>query len=413
MSDPDAAQLVLTRTGPEQPWVGQMVRIDVALRRLRVGEGELPPFSFADLDVPGAIALFRSEAPPPSEQQADGVTYLVQHRTLLVFPQEDGEIALPPLTARFDDPVSGVPVRVRSEALHFSAAMPHTAAGGNLPVIARGLVLESKVDRSLSGLAVGDGFTRTITLRAEDTDPVMFPELEFAEPSGLRMYPAAARATASAERGQVRASRTLAATYVVERVGRYELPALHVRWLDPASGRYTTAQAEALTFWARPNFALGLSAFGSAPGLGASLALGALLSCAGLAYLVQRRVRFGPFTWELRLAARRQEQRAFLAFQRALAQEAPLAILRRAYRWLALRLPGAPRTLARLRAVSSGSERALENWEQQAFAGRTPSVSVAGLHKTFARARRALARLDDESSVSEINPRNQSKKERS
>jgi hypothetical protein len=414
MSDPGTPHIVLTRSGPQSPWVGQMVRIDAALFRPRSGEGELPPFSFDDLDVPGAIALFRAEAPPPSEQEADGVTYLVQHRTLLVFAQEDGEIVLPALTSRFADAVSGKSVRVESEELHFTAALPRGSAGAVAPVVARGLKLESKLDRPLSDLAVGDGFTRTIVLSAEDTDPIMLPDLTFAEPSGLRIYPGEPRALASAERGEVRASRSLSATYVVERVGHYELPELSVRWLDPNSGRYTTARAEALTFWARPNFSLGLSAFGSAPGLGFGIWLGALLSLAALVYLVQRRLRFGPFAWEQRLAARRQEQRAFLAFERALTHAPPHAILERAYHWLALRLPSEPRTLARLRATSLDSAEALKSWERQAFAMGTPSAPAKpGLYRIFARARRALAKLGDESSISEINPHNESRKERS
>jgi hypothetical protein len=403
MSDPGGAHLVLTRSGPAVPWLGQMVRIDVALWRPHANEAALPPFSFDELEVPGAIAVFRAEAPPPSELEEVGVRYLVQHRTLLVFAQEDGEIVLPPLTARFDAVEGQAPVRVKSEPLRFNAALPHGLPGEASLVVAPGLTLTSTLDRPLAGLAVGGGFTRTVVLAAQDTDPIMLPELDFAPVEGLRVYAAEPHVEASAERGAIRASRTFSATYVVERVGHYELPALKVAWLDPVHGRYAVAQTGPLVFWARPSWSLGLSAFGSVPGLGLSLALGASLLLAALVYATRRRLREGPFAWEQRLAARWRERRAFLAFERALGHAAPLALLSRAYAWLALRLPNAPRTLAPLRAASQPSAETLRHWEEQAFAGNAKAVAARGVHRIFARARRALASSSAEAVVSDIN----------
>src|SRR5688572_3922682 len=115
MSDPGGAHIELTRHGPEAPWVGQLVSIDVALWRPKLAEGELPPFSFDEPEVPGAIALFRSYAPPPSEVTREGVSYLVQHRTLLIFPQADGLIQVPALRAHYDEALHGMPRHVRSE----------------------------------------------------------------------------------------------------------------------------------------------------------------------------------------------------------------------------------------------------------------------------------------------------------
>lgn len=413
MSDPGTPHIVLTKSGPPVPWVGQMVRIDVALYRPHTSAGELSPFSFEELDVPGAIAIFRSEAPPPSELEEAGVSYLVQHRSLLVFPQQDGELVVPPVYARFDDPITHAPVRVASAPLSIKAALPRAASDEELPLVARALTLKSTLDRKLEGLSVGDGFTHTVVLSAQDTDPVMLPALSFADVPGLRLYPAEPRAQSSAERGVIRASRSYSATYVVERVGHYELPQLSVRWLDPASGRYATAHVSVETFWARPNFGLGLSAFGSAPGLGLALSLSALLLLAALIYVTRVRLREGPFAWEERLYARYREQRAFLAFERALAHGAPLVLLRRAYAWLALRLPHAERTLAPLREASTQSAETLQHWEEQAFSGGANGRAERHLHRTFARARRVLDKPRAESAVSAINPHTDSRKDRS
>jgi hypothetical protein len=412
MSDPGTAHIVLARGGPPVPWMGQLVPIDVALWRPHTNPGELPPFSFDDLDVAGALALFRTQAPPPSELEVDGVLYLVQHRTLLVFPQTDGEIALPPVTARFDDPQAAAPVRVASEPLRFNVALPHGLKDDDALLVARGVTLHSETDRPLAGLAVGDGFTRSFVLSAGDTDPVMFPRLGFAEVPGLRVYPAEPQTLSTGERGAIQASQRFSATYVVERVGHYALPGPSLRWLDPSTGRYATAQVEALSFWAQPNFRLGLGAFGSAPGLGAGLALGAALLLALLGALAWRRLRGGPFAWERALAARFREQRAFLAFERALSHEAPLALLRRAYAWLALRAPEGPRTLAALRRASTPSAETLESWEERAFAADPRHAPAHGLHRMFVRARRALTESSAETSIGDINPRNVSRREK-
>lgn len=414
MSDPGGAHIELTRGGADRPWVGQLVPIDVALWRPKLSQGEPPPFSFDEPEVPGAIALFRSDVPPPSEITQDGVTFLVQHRTLLVFPQEDGEIVLPPLRARYDDPTSSQPVRVRSEPLHFTAAFPRGQKQGEALLVAKDVQVKTTLDRALTGLKVGDGFTRSVVLSAADTDPIMLPQIRFEPVEGLRVYPAEPRVLDSGERGAIQASRSYAATYVVERVGHYELPALRVRWLDPASGRYGSAQASSLQFWARPNFGLGLSAFGTTPWLGVSLVLALLLVLTGLGYLTWRRVRRGPFAWERSWAARQAEQRAFLAFERALGHVSPIARLRRAYVWLALKLPNEPRTLERLRSASPESANALRSWEEQAFATRTRAqLPPHGLHRVFARARRALGKPRNTNFATDINSSSTSREETS
>lgn len=413
MSEPEGAHIELTRAGPNQPWVGQLVPIDVALWRPKPSDGELSSFSYDEPDVPGAIALFRSDVPPPSEVNRDGVLYLVQHRTLLVFPQEDGQIVLPPLRARYDDPTGAQPVRVSSQPLHFTAAFPRGLTQGAGLLVAKDVQVKTTLDRALTGLRVGDGFTRTVVLSAADTDPVMLPQIAFESVEGLRVYPAEPRVLDSGERGAIHATRSYAATYVVERVGHYELPALRVRWLDPASGRYATAHASSLQFWARPNFGLGLSAFGTTPWLGASLVLALLLALAGLGTVAVRRVRQGPFAWERRWAARRAEQRAFLAFERALGRASPFALLGRAYAWLALRLPEEPRTLDPLRAASPESAAALRSWEEQAFVAGASTAQPSGRRRVFARARRRLGRSRNQSSVADINSSSTSREETS
>jgi hypothetical protein len=406
------AHIVLERRGPERPWLGQLVRFDVQLWRPTIDAAPLPAFDLDEVLVPGAIARFREEAPPPDEKREGDQDYLVQHRTLVVFPEREGALTLPALVARWTE--NNKEVRAQSSPVTFQALAPPHA--DEQLVVTSALGLEQSTSRPLRGLAVGDGFVRTVALRAQDSDPLVLPPFEFENVPGLSVYPASPRDTSSDERGELVATRTFQATYVVERVGHYQLRAAKLRWLEPASGRFHEAVTPELGFWARPNPALGLSMWGTTPGVqvvGLALSFGAL---ALFVWLLRKRLKNGPFRFELRLREAQAERRAF-ARLRALARSgSALATLSAAYDWLRVRFPlRAERTLTPLRESGSQMFDRLDLIERSAFgapAGTsarpdaalatdgstdiatdapTPSIGTAQL---FTEARRRLAKRE-------------------
>jgi len=387
MSEP---RVVVVRSGPDHPWVGQLVKLDVQLWRPVLEEGKAPPFGFSEPHVAGALAHFREEAPPPDEQEQDGQTWLVQHRTLVVFPQIDGVVHIPSITARWDE---GDAVKTaRSEALEFTAALPPRS--DERLVVAPRLDVEQTLDRSLAGLRVGDGFTRTVVVSADDSDPLVLPTLEFSPVRGLSVYPAAPQDASNAERGNLTASRTFSATYVVERVGHYELPALSLEWLEPNSGRYSVTQAPEVDFWGWPNPHLGLSMWGTSTASG-WLGFGLVAAVLALAATtLRRRIRGGPFRWERRLADARAEQRAFRRVLRIRRHGSPLETLRALYAWLRLRVPyRTDRTLEPLRTASKEFATELAAVEHSAFLGGPSPNTGRGSTRALRVARRQLARF--------------------
>ncbi len=395
-SAPDASpapapEVVVVSQGPDHPWVGQAVRFDVQLVRPIEDVGAPPPFSFGEVTMPGAIARFQEQAPPPDERSSGDATLLVQHRTLLVFPQLDGELVLPPIIARWNEGETVVTAASQPTPIHAAYAPGSSEA----LVIAPSVRIEQTLSRPLSGLRVGEGFSRKVELTVTDSDPIVLPTLEFAQVPGLSVHSAAPRDVASAERGQITASRTFEATYVVERVGHYDLDALTVRWLEPASGKYHTASAPELAFWALPNPQLGLHMWGTATtnqlaGFGLSLAL--LL---GFVTVVIRRTRGGPFAFERWLGARYAERRAYRRFVASLAGSSPLESLRLVYAWLRARFPSSTdRTLAPLRSVDAFTTESLAVLEDRAFnpgQERTaPAASVAALARVRTRLTRRV-----------------------
>lgn len=382
-------RVIVERAGPPKPWVGQLVRLDVQLWRPETGPDPLPPFSFDEIEMQGAITLFRPEAPPPEERQEGDVKFLVQHRTLLVFPQTDGQLTVPPIKARWNE---GTEARsAQSEPLAFLASYvgPET---DNL-LIAPNVHLEQNTNRALSGLRVGDGFTRTVKLSAMDSDPIVFPTLEFVSEGGLALYSNAPHAESSAERGQLTASQSYSVTYVVERVGHYELPGLSIRYLEPSSGRFLRTEVPALDFWVAPNPHLGLAMWGTAPGV-AWLGFGLpLVLLVGLGGLLLRRKRNGPWAWEQRFHARRVEQRAFASLLKTTEAGTAVRILEATYAWLFLRLPeNQERTLRPLRQTCVETAETLNQYEGEAFGGNPPQPASTKVKRLLRRARRLLAK---------------------
>ena len=361
-----APRLELTRAGPPVPWLGQLVPIEVALWRPQTAAPQ-EAFSLDDVVAPGMIAKWSEQSAPPDDRREGDTEYLVQHRTLLVFPQAEGELVLPPLVARWHDALAHADVVVASKELHFRSAIPEGAAEP-LPLIASSVRLEQTFDLELSQVRVGDGFTRSITLHATDTDPIVFPELALGHVSGLREYPAASSARASSERGQIEAQLVLRSTYVVERVGRHTLPGLSLRWLEPHSGRYQEATLPALQLWTAPNLALGFQCLGTAPGTAVVTEIGSLGLLLLFAVAFVRRRRHGPGRRERALRARGRERRAFHRLLRSLRTSAPLGFLDNVYTWLPLCAPASSeRTLAPLAHATREAHDACARLQRELF----------------------------------------------
>jgi hypothetical protein len=397
-----SAHIELLREGPATPWLGQLVVVHVDVWRPQ-GVTPLEPFSLDDVVAAGMIAKWSVQAPPPDEKDEGDTHFLVQHRTLLVFPQTDGELALPVLVARWTDPVTKAPAVAQSSTLRFTAAVPKGAAD-TLPLVAGSVAFTQAFDRDLSGLRVGDGFTRTLTLRATDTDPIVFPELSVPEVAGLTAYPAGARAAGGGERGRISGTETLRITYVIERVGPHRVAGQSIRWLEPSSGRYSEASVPDFTLWAAPNPSLGFQCLGTARGSALATAFGTFAMLALLTLGIVRRVRRGPGGWERALAQRSRERRAFREVLREARHGSSLMLLQKMYAWLIVRFPGSlDRTLAPLERATPEAKSACVRLEGELFremksVGR-PSAFVFMLR----RARNAMGRLRRRVVVSELN----------
>ncbi|MEM7434790.1 MAG: hypothetical protein AAF436_06525 [Myxococcota bacterium] len=369
---------------PQPVWVNQLTELEVVLYRDDAEPNKAPP-DFAEVRVPGTIAIRTDYAPPPEVRILDGVAFLLQKRRYLLFPQRVGSIEVPPIEVSWVSR-DGSRSRVRAEPVSFQAKLP--AGAGSAPyVVATALSLSETIDGDLDRFRVGDSATRTVTVEATGTDGMMLPALDLGAPSHLTDYPTQADLGTTVVRGRYDAHRADATTFVAESFGWTRLPEVRVRWLNPETGRWHTETVPGRSFRVRINPSLGWTAFGSTDSNARRLGVLVLLILLGwLLYLAWRR----RDARTLRHAPRGPSERSlFLRVLRESYRGDALGALNAAYRWMGAR----DRTHATLHAFC---ERVPEAQHQSAtlqrflFARRTAKSSWSG--RAFASAMRKLRR---------------------
>lgn len=401
--------------GPNPAYLGQLVEIEVEL--VRDNRGPNDAVFFPELQVPGAITVASKSVPPPEERIEEGVHFLVQKRRYLVFPQQEGRLDIPPLKlsvfmgagAGTGAGAGEIEVEVTTQALTLQADLPR-GASKRLPLVAREVTLERKIDGDLDHLRVGDAFSVSLKLRAEQTDPVLLPELELPELERLTRYPGQASTQGSAERGTFHAERVDQATYVAQDWGPATLPRVSVLWLDPTTGEYSEATAPALSFRARVNPKLGASCLGrpeSAVKVGGVTGLLVLL---GLALLRLVRRVSGERRKRALVPKTKEERLDFAALKRAARSENAAATLTALYRWMK-HTAGAPTTLAQLRRhhedpeLRSTTSALEERVARDENTGPSSALPSTALIRPLERLRRVSRRKDRSGRLPQLNLR--------
>lgn len=237
--------------GKQPVLVGQQVAIDVTVVAPNFFTSAPP---FPPLNVPGAVVSMPDERATLGVETAAGVTYATVQKRYLFTAQQAGDFSLPPVKIEFTyggDNGKPLQASLSLPATRLSAQLPagaaQTGAGTVLPV-AR-LSIEQRFDRPTDSLKAGDALVRTIDVFAEQTQAMMIPPTHFEAPEGVRVFVAdpVLNDNSKERTGFLGGHRVDRATYVFEKAGRFTLPAIEVRWFDPATRKPASAQAPALT----------------------------------------------------------------------------------------------------------------------------------------------------------------------
>jgi hypothetical protein len=228
--------VVRAEFSPTQAWVGQQVVLQVDV---------LAADAWAQLDgiphieLPGAYVLPPQGQGVRLQETLDGRSHSGQRYEFFIYPQRAGTLSLPATgievrISRFGDAASAETVSAALPGLAFESRTPPGTEGIAGLLSTPDLRVEQRWEPA-GGLAqVGDALRRSIRFEAADISGMAFRPLEHAPLDGFGVYPAEPQVDDRYNRGKLQGSRTETVTYIAERAGQFEFPAIRFTWWDTA-----------------------------------------------------------------------------------------------------------------------------------------------------------------------------------
>lgn len=249
--DPQA--MLRTRLEPAGPvLVGQPVRlhVDVLVTTWLTGAPVFPQF-----DMDGALVILPEERAVNLTERIEGRNWFGLTRSYLIYPQEPREYQTPVETVIVRYGQAKEPARLPFRQHKFRARIPAEAQGLGYFIATQNFGLEQRVEPKPTNLKQGDALKRTITMTADKTFAMFLPPVKFESQEGLALYPDQPRLEDKSDdrMGFQGGQRTDSASYVIQKEGLFELPAIEVYWWDLKSNRMREATAPAVAFQAAAN----------------------------------------------------------------------------------------------------------------------------------------------------------------
>jgi hypothetical protein len=202
------------------------------------------------------VELSNAIVSPPSGEARhlnltrDGKPWFGLEFSYPITPTAAGEFVIAPLTISATPGQASVTITARSEALSFTVNQPAGVAVGQPVLVAKTLSVTQSISQSRDALGVGDSVQRQVTQSADGAQMMLMPAPVFTDISGLKRYVQTPRLTRLDDgRGNVTGGRRDdVASYVIERGGEFQLPALSVKWWDSDARQLRSTDLPALSF---------------------------------------------------------------------------------------------------------------------------------------------------------------------
>jgi len=231
-----AAEPIVLRASvtPAEVWVGQraILRIEVLGR-----EGWAQIKRLGDFEVPGTYVLRTQSQGTRLQETIAGTAYTGQQYELSLYPQRAGRITIPALPVDVMVKVWGV----NAQETRHAATIPPTPFTCKVPPGAEGvhgLISTTRCTATQSwtpeilDVNVGDAIKRTIEMQASDVSGMAFAPMQHPATEGVGIYPGEPTVEDATDRGTLTGKRIESVTYVCERAGTIEIPAVTVSWWD-------------------------------------------------------------------------------------------------------------------------------------------------------------------------------------
>lgn len=239
---------------PEQRYyVGQQVRFFVEI--LTDSWFTTAP-RYPEVRVPGAVAIDPERFSTNLTIREGARTFTGQRHGYLIYPQREGTLTIPSVSVTFAVSIDAKPsqsITLATKQVTIRAVMPPGVENALGLITAANVVVKESYQPRATELQVGDSITRIVTVSADDIQALVLPPIEFVDIEGLATYPGEPTLRNQTNRGQYRATRTDAVTYMVEQAGEYVLPPIELIWFDPASRRVRKPGLPERAFTAEPN----------------------------------------------------------------------------------------------------------------------------------------------------------------
>jgi hypothetical protein len=199
--------------------------------------------------VPGMLIMENEDRPLLGTEKIDGVSYIFKQHEIALFPQRAGSLTVPSFTVEFGfhGPENKVAQQsfTTNELQFIVKKIP--GADSQRPVITTTSLHVDDHWHPVPGTAkVGDAFTRTITMTADDLPGMAFPPLNVRKIEGMGLYTKQPQVADEMQRSEFTGKRIETISYVCEQEGTFTVPEVQIQWWNPKTESLQNIVLEAL-----------------------------------------------------------------------------------------------------------------------------------------------------------------------
>jgi hypothetical protein len=236
------------RVPETKAWTGQQLPFYVELSARGSFAGAA---SFALPEIPRTVIL-KVGNPIVSSQEYDGESWFVQTHEFALFSQQSGSVEVPEFEVRFGsrDSFTG-PVKEQQAQVpgaRIEIRRPPGSESVGFLVTTESLDLTENWEPQPGPVKVGAIFKRTIVQRAAQMTGMALAAAPTHAPDGVRVYPGQPEVTDKTERGDFLGERRETITYLLQKPGTLELPALTYVWWNPKTEKLQSKTLPDVTF---------------------------------------------------------------------------------------------------------------------------------------------------------------------
>lgn len=233
-------------------WVGQRVAVFIELR----SPGSFAGSASFDLpQLPGTL-MMKIGSPVVGSKELEGTTWFVQTHEFALFPQKPGPLAVPSFTVRFArrDGFTGPANEIDADCPSFTLEVKRPPGSGDTGflITTESLDIIEKWEPLPGPAEVGAVFKRTIIQHAPQVSGMALAPASLAAPDGIRVYPGNPATNDQVDRGDFTGGRQETITYLMQKPGNHDLPALTYAWWNPNTESLESTTLPAVTFRVAP-----------------------------------------------------------------------------------------------------------------------------------------------------------------